>query len=157
MLGDVEIVEPDKAKMEADHIDTQVTKIGATFLGMTMGCVRCHDHKFDPIGLEDYYGIAGMLRSSPSTHKIPFGVWSTLNSTKLPETPEQIETRIKLEAEHTERIASLKADQAKLTEEKKSIVAQLAKLEKESKEALALKATQSTAARRIRSRARRMR
>jgi hypothetical protein len=144
MLGDVEIVEPDKAKMEADHIDTQVTKIGATFLGMTLGCVRCHDHKFDPIGLEDYYGIAGMLRSSPSTHKIPFGVWSTLNSTELPETPEQIEMRKKLEAEHAEKLASLKADQSKLTEEKKSIVAQLAKLEKENKEALALKATQST-------------
>lgn len=144
MLGDVEIVEPDKAKMEADHIDTQVTKIGATFLGMTMGCARCHDHKFDPIGLEDYYGIAGMLRSSPSTHKIPFGVWSTLNSTELPETPEQMEDRKKLEAEHAERIASLKTDQAKLTVEKKSIVDQLAKLEKENKEALALKATQST-------------
>jgi hypothetical protein len=144
MLGDVEIVEPDKAKMEADHIDTQVTKIGATFLGMTMGCVRCHDHKFDPIGLEDYYGIAGMLRSSPSTRKIPFGVWSTLNSTELPETPEQIETRKKLETEHAEKIANLKADQAKLTEEKKSIVAQLAKLEKANKQALALKATQST-------------
>ncbi len=111
---------------------------------MTLGCVRCHDHKFDPIGLEDYYGIAGMLRSSPSTHKIPFGVWSTLNSTELPETPEQIEVRKKLEAEHAEKIASLKADQAKLTEEKKSIVDQLAKLEKQNNEALALKATQST-------------
>lgn len=135
MLGDVEIVEPDKAKMEADHIDTQLTKIGATFLGMTMGCVRCHDHKFDPIGVEDYYGIAGMLRSSPSTHKIPFGVWSMLNSTELPETPEQMEERKKFEAEHAEKIVSLKADQAKLTEEKKSIVAKLAKLEKENKEA----------------------
>ncbi len=40
---------------------------------MTLGCVRCHDHKFDPLVLSDYYGIAGMLRSSPSTHKIPFG------------------------------------------------------------------------------------
>ncbi len=133
-LGDVEIVEPDKAKMEADHIDTQVSKIGATFLGMTMGCARCHDHKFDPIGLEDYYGIAGMLRSSISTYKIPYGVWSTLNSTELPETSEQIAERKKLEAEHAEKIASLKADQSKVAEEKKAIVDQLAKLEKESKE-----------------------
>ncbi len=86
MVGDVEIVEPDKAKMEADHVDTQVAKIGTVFLGMTLNCVRCHDHKFDPIGLEDYYGISGMLRSSPSTHKIPFGVWSLLNSAELPET-----------------------------------------------------------------------
>ncbi len=143
MLGDVEIVEPDKAKMEADHIDTQVSKIGTTFLGMTMGCSRCHDHKFDPIGLEDYYGIAGMLRSSPSTHKISFGVWSTLNSTELPETPEQIEARKKLEVEHTEKIASLKAEQKKLNDEKQAIVAQLAKLEKEAKAATALAATQS--------------
>ncbi|MCF7960369.1 MAG: DUF1553 domain-containing protein [Pirellula sp.] len=130
MLGDVEIVEPDKPKMETDHIDTQVSKIGTVFLGMTLGCVRCHDHKFDPIGVDDYYGIAGMLRSSPSTRKIPFGVWSTLNATELPETPEQLEQRKKLEEEHSAKIASLKAEQTKLNDEKKAIVAQIAKLEK---------------------------
>ena len=130
MLGDVEIVEPDKPKMETDHIDTQVSKIGTVFLGMTLGCVRCHDHKFDPIGVDDYYGIAGMLRSSPSTRKIPFGVWSTLNATELPETPEQLEQRKELEEEHSAKIASLKAEQTKLNDEKKAIVAQIAKLEK---------------------------
>jgi hypothetical protein len=109
MVGDVEIVEPDKAKMEADHVDTQVAKIGTVFLGMTLNCVRCHDHKFDPIGLEDYYGIAGMLRSSPSTHKIPFGVWSLLNSTELPETPEQLAARQKLEAEHAEKLTAMRS------------------------------------------------
>ena len=118
MLGDVEIVEPDKPKMETDHIDTQVSKIGTVFLGMTLGCVRCHDHKFDPIGVDDYYGIAGMLRSSPSTRKIPFG------------TPEQLEQRKELEEEHSAKIASLKAEQTKLNDEKKAIVAQIAKLEK---------------------------
>ncbi len=132
MLGDVEIVEPDKPKMETDHIDTQVSKIGTVFLGMTLGCVRCHDHKFDPIGVDDYYGIAGMLRSSPSTHKIPFGVWSTLHATELPETPEQLDQRKKLEEEHTETIASLKAEQTELNAEKKAIVAQIANLEKAS-------------------------
>ena len=114
MLGDVEIVEPDKPKMETDHIDTQVSKIGTVFLGMTLG----------------YYGIAGMLRSSPSTRKIPFGVWSTLNATELPETPEQLEQRKELEEEHSAKIASLKAEQTKLNDEKKAIVAQIAKLEK---------------------------
>ena len=131
MVGDIEIVNPDKAKMETDHIDTQMIKIGQTFMGMTLGCVRCHDHKFDPIGLEDYYGIAGMLHSSPSSHKMPdMGVWSTINSTVLPETPAQLAARKKLEAETEQRIASLKADQKKLTEEKATVVKQLAALGK---------------------------
>jgi hypothetical protein len=131
MVGDIEIVNPDKAKMETDHIDTQMIKIGQTFLGMTLGCVRCHDHKFDPIGVEDYYGIAGMLRSSPSSHKMPdMGVWSALNSTVLPETPEQLAARKKLEAENEQRIAGLKADQKKLTEEKAAVTQQLAALGK---------------------------
>ncbi len=131
MVGDVEIVEPDKAKMEADHIDTQVAKIGTAFLGMTLNCVRCHDHKFDPIALPDYYGIAGMLRSSPSTHKIPFGVWSLLNSTELPETPEQLTARQKLEAEHAMKLATMKAERERLQEEKKMVDSRLSLRESE--------------------------
>jgi len=131
MVGDIEIVNPDKAKMETDHIDTQMIKIGQAFLGMTLGCVRCHDHKFDPIGVEDYYGIAGILRSSPSSHKMPdMGVWSTLNSTVLPETPAQLAARTKLEAENEQRIVSLKAEQKKLTEEKAALTQQLTALGK---------------------------
>ncbi len=122
MVGDIEIVNPDKAKMETDHIDSQVIKIGQAFLGMTIGCARCHDHKFDPIGLEDYYGIAGMLRSSPSSHKMPdMGVWSTLNSTVLPETLAQLAARKKLEAADEQRIVSLKAEQKKRADEKASL------------------------------------
>jgi hypothetical protein len=129
MVGDIEIVNPDKAKMETDHIDTQVTKIGQAFLGMTLGCVRCHDHKFDPIGLEDYYGIAGALRSSPSSHKMPdMGVWSTLNATVLPETPAQLSARKKLEEETQQRIANLRTEQKTLTEEKAALTKQLAAL-----------------------------
>ena len=129
MVGDVEIVEPDKAKLEADYIDTQVSKIGMAFLGMTLGCVRCHDHKFDPLELSDYYGIAGMLRSSPSTHKIPFGVWSLLNSTVLPETTEQIAARQTLEGEHEAKLAEMNAERVKLESEKKSVADELAQLD----------------------------
>jgi hypothetical protein len=131
LVGDIEIVNPDKAKMETDHIDTQMIKIGQTFMGMTLGCVRCHDHKFDPIGVEDYYGIAGMLRSSPSSHKMPdMGVWSTLNSTVLPETPAQLAARKQVEAENEQRIVSLKEQQKKLTSEKTDVSKQLATLGK---------------------------
>jgi len=134
MVGDLEIVNPDKAKMETDHIDTQLIKIGGAFLGMTMGCARCHDHKFDPVGLEDYYGMAGMLRSSPSSGKmVGFGVWSTIRSVPLPESPAQLAERQKAEAEHAAKLTALKAEQARLTEENKAVVAKLAALEKTAK------------------------
>lgn len=89
---------------------------------------------FQPVAaVQDYYGIAGMLRSSPSTHKIPFGVWSLLNSTELPETPEQLAARQKLEAEHMEKYTSLKTERDKLETEKKAVVDELAQLEKAAK------------------------
>jgi hypothetical protein len=141
MVGDVEIVEPDKAKLEADHIDTQVNKIGMAFLGMTLGCVRCHDHKFDPLELSDYYGIAGMLRSSPSTHKIPFGVWSRLNSTDLPETPVQVAARQKLETDHETKLAEMKAEREKLEAERKLVIAELEEIAKQEKSEAATAAT----------------
>ena len=127
MVGDIEIVNPDKARMEADHVDTQIAKIGQTFLGMTLGCARCHDHKFDPIGLEDYYAIAGTLLSSPSSHKMPdMGVWSTLNTTILPETSAQRAERDKLEQEVANQINSLKDEQKRLADEKGLLIKQLA-------------------------------
>lgn len=125
MVGDVEIVEPDKAKLEADHVDTQVNKIGMAFLGMTLGCVRCHDHKFDPITLDDYYGIAGMLRSSPSTHKITFGVWSMLNATELPETPEEIEERQQVEAEVADQVTEMRCQRYASELEKREVASEL--------------------------------
>ena len=42
------------------------TRSGKAFLGMTLGCARCHDHKFDPIPQEDYYALAAIFRSTRS-------------------------------------------------------------------------------------------
>ena len=145
MVGDLEIVNPDKAKMETDHIDTQLIKIGGAFLGMTMGCARCHDHKFDPVGLEDYYGMAGMLRSSTSSGKmVGFGVWSTIRSVPLPESPTQLAERKKAEAYHATKLAAMKAEQAKLTEENKAVVTKLAALEKAAQAKTAVPADKAT-------------
>jgi hypothetical protein len=46
------------------RIDNQIDVISKTFLGLTLACARCHDHKFDPIRAKDYYALAGFLRSS---------------------------------------------------------------------------------------------
>ncbi len=68
-----------------------------------------------------------MLRSSPSTHKIPFGVWSLLNSTALPETPEQLAARQQREAEHGQKLSEFKAERDKLEGEKKTVADELAR------------------------------
>jgi hypothetical protein len=49
---------------EADRMDNRVDTFGKAFLGMALGCARCHDHKFDALSAEDYYAIGGMVKSS---------------------------------------------------------------------------------------------
>ena len=49
---------------EAERIDNQIDVFGKTFLGMTVACARCHDHKFDAISTDDYYAFCGFLQSS---------------------------------------------------------------------------------------------
>ena len=49
---------------EADRMDNQLDVFGKTFLGLTIACARCHDHKFDAISTRDYYALAGFLQSS---------------------------------------------------------------------------------------------
>jgi Protein of unknown function (DUF1549)/Protein of unknown function (DUF1553)/Planctomycete cytochrome C len=49
---------------EADRIDNRLDVMGKTFLGLTLGCARCHDHKFDPISQRDYYAMTGFLVSA---------------------------------------------------------------------------------------------
>lgn len=53
----------DAAKASADELDDRVDVLTRGFLGLTVSCARCHDHKFDPIAMTDYYGLAGIFRS----------------------------------------------------------------------------------------------
>lgn len=63
-LGDTNLEEQDKLQLEMDFVDEQLDTLGKAFLGQTLGCARCHDHKFDPIPTRDYYALAGILKSS---------------------------------------------------------------------------------------------
>lgn len=53
----------DKRQAEWDEYDDIVSTTGAAFLGLTIGCARCHDHKFDPIRQEDYYAFTAFIRN----------------------------------------------------------------------------------------------
>ncbi len=64
MLGPKAVADLDKPKLAADIVDEQVDTLSRAFMGMTVGCARCHDHKFDPIGDEDYYSLAGIFSST---------------------------------------------------------------------------------------------
>lgn len=63
-LGARVLAEPDMEKLEMDVIDEQLDTTGKAFLGLTLGCARCHDHKFDPILQSDYYSLAAILKNS---------------------------------------------------------------------------------------------
>jgi len=54
----------DAAKAAADELDDRVDTLTRGFLGLTVSCARCHDHKFDPIPQQDYYSLAGIFQSS---------------------------------------------------------------------------------------------
>ncbi|VTR99248.1 PSD1 and planctomycete cytochrome C domain-containing protein [Tuwongella immobilis] len=47
-----------------DEIDDRIDTLTRGFLGLTVSCARCHDHKFDPIGTTDYYALAGVFAST---------------------------------------------------------------------------------------------
>ncbi|WP_461782599.1 DUF1553 domain-containing protein [Prosthecobacter sp.] len=63
-LGPKMLTERDKEKLHLDTVDEQIDTIGRAFLGLTVGCARCHDHKFDPFSQQDYYALAGFFRST---------------------------------------------------------------------------------------------
>ncbi len=63
-IGPKVLAEVDQPKMRMDIVDEQIDAVGRVFLGLTLGCARCHDHKFDPISAADYYGLAGVFKST---------------------------------------------------------------------------------------------
>ena len=100
-LGAKMLAEDDPVKMQMDIIDEQVDTLSRAVMGLTMGCARCHDHKFDPITAEDYYGLAGVFKSTQTMDN--FSVVAKWHERPLA-TPDQIKSR----DEALQRVASQK-------------------------------------------------
>ncbi|MFN9297001.1 MAG: DUF1553 domain-containing protein [Acidobacteriota bacterium] len=71
-LGAKMLAEDDPIKMQMDIVDEQLDTTAKAFMGLTVGCARCHDHKFDPISTAEYYALAGIFKSSHTMdhHKV---------------------------------------------------------------------------------------
>ncbi|HEU0119062.1 MAG TPA: DUF1553 domain-containing protein [Bryobacteraceae bacterium] len=76
-LGPKLVAEQDKVKMFYDIVDEQIDVVGKAFLGLSIACARCHDHKFDPVTTKDYYSLASIFASTRQLEKIE-GTVSTL-------------------------------------------------------------------------------
>ena len=101
MLGPTNYELQDKPVLEMDVIDEQLDTIGRTMMGMTIGCARCHDHKFDPIPTSDYYAMAGIFKSTRSLVHSNVSKWV---ETKLPMLDPKKEETIR---EHEQTVVKL--------------------------------------------------
>jgi hypothetical protein len=100
-LGAKVLAEPDPKKMEMDIIDEQIDTLGRAFMGMTLGCARCHDHKFDPIPTEDYYALAAIFKAR--------GPWTTSRSWPSGTSRSSPQPKIAAKDAHNKRVAAKKA------------------------------------------------
>ena len=73
----------------ADEWEDRVDTVTRGFLGMTVACARCHDHKYDPIPTEDYYALAGVFAST-EMHNLPPPGWKPTEKKKKPDPAETL-------------------------------------------------------------------
>ena len=126
MIGCKMLSERDKAKFRMDVVDEQIDTVGRAFLGLTLGCARCHDHKFDPVPSEDYYALAGIFQSTESYRGESQKYVSTWKEVDLPVPPD---TAAALK-EHTQRTEQLQAAIRALEEQEESVAARLGRLDR---------------------------
>ena len=63
-LGVKDVNQRFKIRFIMDNVDEQIDAVSRSVLGLTVSCARCHDHKFDPIPVTDYYSLAGIFTST---------------------------------------------------------------------------------------------
>jgi hypothetical protein len=108
LLGAINYEEQDKRHLEMDVVDEQLDTLGRGLLGMTLGCARCHDHKFDPIPTNDYYALAGILRSTKTLVHSNVSSWTERELPMPPDLAEAVATHNAAAAKLDERLKAAK-------------------------------------------------
>jgi hypothetical protein len=109
-------------------IEDSIDNLGRTFLGLTIGCCRCHDHKFDPLSNEDYYALYGFFQST----RYP---WPGIELDKAPHDLVPLvpaEVVAKADGERSKKLADFDARRNELDDQKKQADDSIKRLEKAS-------------------------
>ncbi|MSU35928.1 MAG: DUF1553 domain-containing protein [Pedosphaera sp.] len=112
--GPVDIVgSPDPvltAQQRADELDDIVSTTGTAFLGLTLGCARCHTHKFDPISQKEYYAMTAVFSGvKHGEHPLPLPPDQAMQVARLDDTLAHLEKQLakfKLPADPASRVAT---------------------------------------------------
>ena len=112
-LGPKVLAEQDKPKLVMDIIDEQIEVTSKAFMGLTVACARCHNHKFDPIPTKDYYALAGIFKSTRTMKNLGFvSDWMERPLT-TPELEKQVAAHeAAMKALSTNRMAAIEAANA---------------------------------------------
>ena len=128
-LGPKNLDATDERQFHADVIDEQIDTVTRAVLANSVACARCHDHKFDPFSMQDYYGLAGIFAStktyfgtavSPANRvggdplRLPDDAGERVLHESLP--PERVQAL-------REQLATLRAEKAEMDEAIKAIFA----------------------------------
>ncbi len=127
VIGPKMLAEQDKDKMMIDIVDEQIDTVSRTMLGLTIGCARCHDHKFDPIAAKDYYSLAGIFYSTKTMADRAFvSNWMERPLPSEAITAQRAEHQKKIDAAKSE-LEQLQPENDEAIKQKKAAIEQLEK------------------------------
>jgi hypothetical protein len=132
-MGPKGLNEQNKAQFAADVADEQLDTVTRAVMASSIACARCHDHKTEPFSMEDYYGLAGIFKSTQTF----YGNWIDSENNnhghliRLPKLPGQAIVGKSLPEA---RVKQLKADLAKLNADDKAQNEYIAKAQAEKRD-----------------------
>ena len=101
-----------KPQLHADSVDDMVDVVSRSFLGLTLACARCHDHKFDPLTVEDYYGLAGIFANIRTTATLNMDPQRVIVPLASPAEVQRVEKHRKAVAELEKELKQLLKDKS---------------------------------------------
>lgn len=124
----------DKKQFRADVIDEQIDAVTRSVLASSVACARCHDHKFEPFSMDDYYALAGVFSSTQTYFGTAVSPSNRIGGDplQLPDLPGQ---KVYHKSIDSKQVEKLKADLAALNKEEKEKRAAQFKAIREKKDA----------------------